>query len=244
MHDTNFGLLSLYKKNLLTKTVIYLFGYLLLWIPLITLAGVKQNGKIWIGFDKSGHLSAQSDWLYTLSSQIRSISTSEILQTIFLEGSVGHPFLSDLDLWFGYRWSGNYPGNGFYSESRPYQQINFRFYQNKSLQLSGRLRLEERIRNNQHQVSLRLRQRIAIEIQRCFGGKINPYLYDEVFFRLNKTDFTSSHFLSENRVFIGFKLYHSKQSTFQVGYTNQYAYRTSPESQNTMSHILDFGYNF
>lgn len=108
----------------------------------------------------------------------------------------------------------------------------------------ARSRLEERIRSNQDQVALRFRQRIALEIKHYCCGSIHPYFYDEVFFRLNKTDFTPNNFLSEHRFFIRFKLYESQQSHFQLGYMNQYTYKTSPLSQNAMSHVLEFTYDF
>lgn len=232
-------------KNIALKNKLNCFlGYLLLWIPLIAFAGIEQHGKLWLGLDKSGLLLSNSDWLYVFSAQMRGITSSEVLQTFFFDGRLGYPFFTELSVWFGYRWSGNYPGNGFYSEHRPYQQIQFPLVQQDSIQFTARSRLEERIRNDQNQLAIRFRQRIALEIKHCCVGSIHPYFYDEVFFRLNKTDFTPNNVLSEHRFFAGIRIYELQQSYVQLGYINQYTYKTSPLSQNAMSHILEFTYDF
>lgn len=112
-----------YKNRALKNKLNCFLGYLLLWIPLIAFAGIEQHGKIWLGLDKSSLLLSDSDWLYTLSTQMRGITSSAVLQTFFFDGRLGYPFFTDFSVWVGYRWSGNYPGKGFYSEQRPYQKI-------------------------------------------------------------------------------------------------------------------------
>lgn len=161
-----------------------------------------------------------------------------------LEGGLGHHFVKTQSLWIGYRWAGHNPYNGFYQENRLFQQFISEMTLTTSDQIISRTRLEEIEHGNSSQISIRLRQRLALQMERELISNVKPFLYDEIFFQLHNTQYTSNKLISENRIFIGFNLFTSHKNWWEIGYINQYEMKTSQDKQNTMSHIASFTYNF
>ena len=155
---------------------------------------------------------------------------------------MGYRLIDDDSVWLGYRWTGHNPYNNFYQENRLFEQL---IHQKKFAyndRFIARTRLEEIQRSNSNQISLRLRQRMAVELRR-YSSKFFPFLYDEVFFQLNNTSYTSNNFVSENRLFIGGNFITSRNTWWEIGYINQFQMHTPQASQNIMSHIISVTYN-
>lgn len=205
---------------------------------------LEQHEKAWLAINKQQAFSENRPWLYSIYSQLRLIRASHPWQTSLFEGGIGYQFLLDKNIWLAYRWSGAHPNNGFYQENRLIQQLYAPLRQDNLIDLASRSRLEEIVRANESQMAIRFRERIALELKYAILKKINPYFYDEFFFRLNKTHFTSNSVLSENRLFLGFNFYLSKTHSLEIGYINQYQYKTPQCMENQMSHILSLTYNF
>ncbi|OIZ99731.1 hypothetical protein BEV13_05135 [Rickettsiella grylli] len=217
-------------------------GLWLLFFPLICFA-CEQHEKLWLGIDTQRSFSENSPWLYSISSELRFINNDHPWQTLFFEGGVGRQILFNKNIWLGYRWSGHDPSHQFYSENRFFQQFIWPINPKDRISFISRSRLEEIIRENQHPMTFRLRKRISAEIKYDFRRKINPYFYDELFFRLNKTKYTSDSVLSENRLFLGVRIYLAKKKSVKIGYINQYQSET-PFSKNQLNHILALTYSF
>ncbi|MEN9917174.1 MAG: hypothetical protein RLY40_1106 [Pseudomonadota bacterium] len=217
------------------------FGLFLLLFSIQTL-GLEQHEKLWLRVSKQQSFSENSPWLYLIFSELRFINESHPCQVGLLEGGLGRRFLCDKSIWIGYRWSGVNPNNQFYQINRLIQQLIWPIHPNNFIDLVSRSRFEEIIRGNQNQMAFRFRKRISLEMKYYFLKKINPYFYDEIFVRLNKTNFTSNSLLSQNRLFLGFRIYLPSQY-LQLGYINQYQ-SESPLAQNRMNHILSISYNF
>lgn len=202
-----------------------------------------QNEKLWTGLNVLRPLTNDRRWVYLLYSQFRFINESNPLQVYLLEGGVGRHVTPAASLWFGYRWSGHQPYNNFYQTNRLFQQVLFETLNSDASRMLLRSRIEEILQSHQSQPSFRFRQRIYTEFKKRYLGMLNPLVYDEVFFQLNKTDYTTHQFISENRLFIGMNLWHQPHAFWEIGYINQYEWRSPQHAQNSMSHVLSINYN-
>ncbi len=211
-------------------------------IPIQKLFALEKKEKLWVAAGLEKPLSEDKKWLYLLYTQMRFINKSHPWQTAILEGAIGYSLYSNEKIWLGYRWSGTNPNNGFYQTNRIFQQLVWTMREDGNNIISSRTRLEESERGNQNQLSYRLRQRVTFEHSSYYFGKLNPLFYDEVFFQLNKTSYTSHDFISQNRLFLGFILYTSSKTFWEIGYINQYKLST-PSNPNQMNHIISITYN-
>lgn len=224
------------KKGILT-TVFFVL------LPSVVFA-LQQNDKLWLAINTQRDLTNDKKWQWGLYSQFRFIKDSHPWQTTFIEGTLGYQFNTQQSFWLGYRWSAENPNNRFYQANRFIQQFIWKFKADQDyLHFTSRTRLEEIFRSNQDQIAVRLRQRLAMEIEACLLDRINPLFYDEVFFQLNDTVYTPHKLIGENRLFIGVNLLTSKTSWWEIGYMNQFQEKT-PTSVNQISNILSFTYNF
>lgn len=225
-------------KNILTLLMALLF------IVSMNCHAFAQDEKLWLA------LNAQQKWgpderlLSLIYSRFQFIDKSHPWQATLIEGGVGYEFVPEQSIWMGYRWTANNPNNGFYQENRLFQQW---LWQNKLSELHRillRSRLEEIERGDQTGIDVRLRERIALQILKPLFKHVFPFFYEEIFLQMNNTGYTSNKFVSQNRIFIGFNMYESKKTWWEIGYINQFLFSTPLNSQNTMSHIMSVTYNF
>ncbi len=211
-------------------------------IPSAALA-LDTYDKLWLGLNVLRPLSDDGKWLYMVYSQLRFIDQSHPVQMYLIEGGVGRRFIPEASIWLGYRWSAHEPNNGFYQTNRLWQQLLLDVNQSDAVRMQVRSRLEEIDHSHQSQPSFRWRERLYAEFKQFYYSMMNPLVYDEVFFQLNKTNYTTHQFVSENRLFIGVNLWHEARAFWEVGYINQYEWSTPQNNQNSMSHILSINYN-
>jgi hypothetical protein len=224
------------------KFYIKRFLYFLLFFFISTnCLALAEHIKLWTGINASQTLTDDRKWLSFIFSQLRFIDQGHPLQVALLEGGMGYRVFSHDSIWVGYRWSGHNPYNDFYQENRLFQQYIWHL---QPQHMVFRTRLEEIERTNQSQLTIRLRQRFALEGTHSLFRKAFSFVYDEIFFQLNNTNYMSSKFISENRLFLGLNLNSSKQAWWEIGYINQFQFRTPQENQNQMSHIASLNYNF
>ena len=216
---------------------------LLIFFISVNCFALTQNDKLWLAVNSQQTLSVDKKWHSFIYSQFRYINESHAWQAALIEGGIGYRFLDNESIWLEYRWTGHDPYNGFFQENRLFQQL-LQIKKFNAAHLILRARLEEIQISNSSQISVRLRERIAVEIMHGYFWKMFPFLYDEVFFQLKNTDYTSNKFINQNRLFIGFNLYTGRKSWWEIGYINQFQMRTPQNVQNTMSHIFSVTYNF
>lgn len=203
---------------------------------------LSQNEKLWLGINSKQTLNEH--WTTFIFTQMRAINKSHPWQAGLVEGGIGYHYVKNQSFWVGYRWTGHHPYNGFYQENRFFQQFISEMNLTPSDQIVSRTRLEEIEHGNSSQISIRLRQRLALEMERTFiCNTIRPFLYDELFFQLHDTQYTPNKLISENRIFIGVNLYTSHTTWWEIGYINQFQMKTPQDSQYAMSHIASFTYN-
>lgn len=225
------------------RTYLRLFLFSLSLIHSVNGFALAQDAMLWLGINAKQSLTEQlSTYVF---SQVRIKSQSHPWQVGLLEGGIGYHVVKNQSFWVGYRWSGRNPYNGFYQENRLFQQIINEINLTPCDKMVLRTRLEEIENGNSDKISVRLRQRVALLMERALITNIRPLLYDEIFFQLNNTPDTTNQLVSENRVFVGFNLYTShKKNWWEIGYINQFQVKRPQDSQNTMNHILSVTYNF
>jgi hypothetical protein len=205
---------------------------------------LQQNEGLWLAVNAQHSLSGDEKWRSFVYSQTRFLNQDRPWQVILVEGGLGYK-PNQTSYWVGYRWSGRRPFNDFFQENRLFQQIIVPFESVRFKKVLARTRLEETQATDQNEISLRLRQRLAFEFAQSFVlGNLFPAIYDEVFFQLNKTDYTSHTLFSQNRVFLGFNWRKTQEAWWEVGYINQYQMSTPLNNQNHMNHIVSLTYNF
>jgi hypothetical protein len=225
------------KKYLLTCLAIFT-----LFLSFPTLA-LNQYAKQWIAINTQQNYGENTRWSTFFYSQLRFIDQDHPWQSVLMEGGIGYNLTTAKKIQFGYRWTGQNPYNNFHQQNRLFQQYVFQTQFSVLNYLSNRARLEEISESNNNQIGLRFREKLAIEINHQLASNTFPFFYDEVFFQLNHPNYMPHTLIGENRLFLGFNLYRSKKSWWEIGYINQYRIRTPQQTQNEMSHILSFTYN-
>jgi hypothetical protein len=205
---------------------------------------LEQNEKLWAGINVERPLSEDNKWFYLLYTQTRLINKSHPWQSTLFEGAVGYLLLPNNRIWLGYRWTAHNPNNGFFESNRLWQQYVFLKEDDELRRIVLRSRLEEIEYTNQSQISFRFRERVSFEQKSHYFGALNPFIYDEAFFQLNETNYSSNRFLSENRLFLGCNWYLPSKNFWEIGYINQYLFNPNRNNQNVMDHVLSFSFNF
>jgi hypothetical protein len=232
-------------RCMLLKRVSYIPLIVFIFLAVIRPAiALEENEKLWVGVNVRKPLSADQKWLYSLFTQSRLINKSHPWQSTLFEGGVGYSLFKDKSIWIGYRWSAHNPNNGFYQGNRLWQQLSWIISDKNLIKFFSRTRLEQTMYSDQSQLSFRLRELISVEFKNEVATKFSPLVYDEVFFQLNKTNYTSHQLVSENRLFLGVRLPTSADTFWEIGYINQYQFSTPLNNQNQMNHIASFTYNF
>lgn len=204
---------------------------------------LAQHEKLWVGLNSQFILSNDKKWISFIFTQLRTINESHPLQAGLVEGGLGYRMWQNDSIWMGYRWTGLNPNNGFFQENQLFQQIISLRKMNDARRFIIRSRLEEIERGGQRQIALRFRERVGLEINYPFFTYALPFIYDEVFFQLNKTNYTSNKLITQNRLFLGFNTYIAKNSWWEIGYMNQFEMGTPLNNENQMNHVLSLNYN-
>ncbi|GAG77321.1 unnamed protein product [marine sediment metagenome] len=120
-------------------------------------------------------------------------------------------------------------------ENRPWQQLLWQILGTQNATIVLRTRLEQRFRSLENSTALRLRQNIKLTLPKAIANKLTPILFDEMFFNLNHPEWVNKNDINQNRLFMGIQIPIKKNNFLQVGYLNQYEFR-SPN--NRMSHVF------
>ncbi len=152
---------------------------------------------------------------------------------------VGKKLNKTVTVWLGYTFNPLYNNGTFRTrEHRFRQQVNFdNFAKIGTVKLGGRVRLEERWRENASGTGWRLRPQVKASVP--VVGKVNFNLSHESFINLNTTGFqtVSGYERMRNAATISWPL--TKQIGVEVGYLNQHGFvRNAPD---TSDHVLTLG---
>ncbi len=120
-------------------------------------------------------------------------------------------------------------------EDRPRQQIAFPLAAFGGGKLSGRVRLEERLRRD-GEIGLRLRPQIKYSLPLRAGGKTALVLSHESFVELNDTDWGQVSGYARMRNAIGVKTPLNDVISIEAGYLNQYNFGRKG-AHDEMAHV-------
>ena len=142
-------------------------------------------------------------------------------------------------LWLGYTFDPQYNHSTFrFREHRLRQQINFdNFTKVGKVKLSGRLRLEERWRENQRGTAYRLRPQIKASTP--LVGKALISVSSEMFLDLNNTGFQTVDGLERMRNAVFVTVPFNKHINLDLGYLNQHGF--VPNAADSSDHVLTAG---
>jgi hypothetical protein len=121
-------------------------------------------------------------------------------------------------------------------EDRPRQQIAFPLASFAGGKLSGRVRLEERLRRDGNDVGLRLRPQIKYSLPLRAGGKTALVLSHESFIEVNDTDWGQNSGYARMRNAIGVKTPLNDAISIEAGYLNQYDFGRNGD-RDEMAHV-------
>lgn len=197
---------------------------------------IKEHTKLWSTAVFIGPLIKDTKIKYYLEPQLRLIDDKYKFEEAFIYAGIGYQTTPDLILFLGdasvvsRKTTGNYV-----HENRVWQQANLSVINNDSFNLLSRTRLEERKNLSESQWAVRLRERLMVRIPLRNWVTHSLVLSDEVFFDLNHPKWIgNNNVFAQNRAFIGIGTKISKQTSFDIGYLNQYQF-TNP---NQMSNVL------
>lgn len=217
---------------------------LLCMLNMASAHAVQHSERFWTGFNAQTTLDIQKKWLGSFFSQARFIKEqTHPFELVFAETCLGYQLQEDNSLWLGYRLTKHFNNKPIFYENRGIQQW-IANYKGHFAQFTFRSRLEERYRSNRKQLALFLRERISLEFPFEIGCRINPFLYNELFFMLNKTTYTPRKFIGQNRLFVGFNFYTQKTAWWEIGYLMQYQTNTPRNRHYHLNHILSINYNY
>lgn len=202
----------------------------------------QGRGRLWLGISTQKNFYQNEKWLWAFNSQIRFTKQKHPLNSVFTEPLIGYQFLEN-SFWFGYRFTQHIYNRPSFKDNRFVQQLVYPINENM-INWNHRFRLEEGYRSNRKQMYLRLRQRLSMELTLSCDSNNKPYIYNELFFMLNKTNYTSHRFISENRLFLGFNVYSRKDTWWEIGYMLQYLAKRPRNNMYQINHILSINYNF
>lgn len=150
---------------------------------------------------------------------------------------VGYKVDKTVTVWLGYTHDPNYLHSDFtVMEHRFRQQVNVdNFATLGKVRLSGRIRLEERWRENVADTAWRLRPFLKAALPVAAKGKVQLVASHESFIDLNRTAFQAVNGEERMRNFIGINAPITKQLTVEAGYLNQHGIR--PGKLDTSDHV-------
>jgi hypothetical protein len=176
--------------------------------------------------DLSSQESKQTKFPYTIEWHYRLKNDAQDFSQFLLRPMLGYNLNEQQTLWVGYALITQERQGEIVNEQRLFQMITFKGKISDSpVVYLASTRLEERVLENHDELNLRLRQslRIAIPLMENKNFKLSLIFQDEVFLRLNQTQWAGARGYDQNRLYIGLEHQTKIGNTpvaFNAGYMN------------------------
>ena len=152
---------------------------------------------------------------------------------MILRPMLGYKLDDTSTIWLGYAYIGQDRNGNFVNEHRTFQMITYSAKIGKTpIVFVGNTRLEQRMLENEQEMNHRIRQmvRFSADLFKIKNGTFALFFQDELFLRLNETNWSGQSGFDHNRLSIGLD-YKTKIKntpvTFSAGYmNNQFANQT------------------
>ncbi|AMK77041.1 MULTISPECIES: DUF2490 domain-containing protein [Methylomonas] len=215
----------------------------------VSVAATNEMAGNWDSINLSGNLDkfspALKDFHWQILEQTRQRDDSSNgfrFSENLLFGQLGYSINQNASVWVGYVHDWIHPLDKLaYQENRPYED----FLWNSSLgdlKFTGRLRLEQRIRQDTGDVGVRARELVQVNYPLRFIHKdLSAYVGDEVMEYVNDNTFGRTGF-TENRALAGVGFQFTKQLGADLGYLGQYV--QSKTGNNLFTHNVQFNVRY
>lgn len=200
---------------------------LFLGSALLSIAGAasaRSDSQFWL--TTAATIKLSDSWRLSEEITTRFSDDRDGLYEVEINSLVGYRLDKVTTLWAGYTHDPQYAGGDFTTmEHRAREQVTFdKFATLGSGNLSGRIRTEQRWRENADGTGWRLRPFIRYTIPFRSGGKAGVTLTSEPFINLNTTSFQAKSGLDRVRNLVAITTPIGKHLTGEFGYMNQHVF--------------------
>lgn len=187
----------------------------------------EDDFQIWTGVLANGSITKSAPKvIYWLEYQGRFGENASRLSQLILRPGIGYQLFPSTSIWLGYAWIHSAPPfvTGTTQENRSWQQI---LWSGKSQRFAFTLRsrLEQRFLQNAIYMAWRYRQLLKISYPFPNHERFSLIGMDEFFYHINNYNKKKDSGFDQNRSFAGLGYKINQQSTFEIGYLNQYIRR-------------------
>lgn len=187
-------------------------------------AVAAEDGQIWTNATATVKLS--DHWRLSEDLTLRFSDDRDGLYEVESNTLLGYKLNKVTTVWAGYTHDPQYNARHFtIMENRAREQVTFDgFARIGTGKLSGRVRLEQRWRENLDGTGWRVRPYLKYTLPFRQGGKTALVVSTEPFFNLNTNVFQRKEGLDRIRTLVGVSAPVAKTLTFEFGYLNQHAF--------------------
>jgi hypothetical protein len=198
-------------------------------------AQATDDEQIWT--TASATVKLADKWRLSQELTARFSDTRNGLYEIESNTLLGYKVADNVTLWAGYTHDPQYAGGDFtVLERRAREQITIdNFAKIGRGKLSGRLRMEQRWRENIDGTGWRARPYVKFSLPLREGSKTALVLSNETFINLNTTSFQKTEGLDRMRNLIAISTPLTKTMTLEAGYLNQHGFVRNGE--DTSDHV-------
>ena len=198
-------------------------------------AQARDDEQLWT--TASATVKLADKWRLSQELTARFSDTRKGLYEIESNTLLGYRITDNVTLWAGYTHDPQYAGGAFtVLERRAREQVTIdNLAKIGRGKLSGRLRMEQRWRENIDGTGWRARPYLKYSLPLRKGGKAALVLSHETFFNLNTTSFQQTEGLDRMRNLIAISTPVTKTMTLEAGYLNQYGFVRNGE--DTSDHV-------
>lgn len=204
-------------------------------------AATEDDAQFWLRASVSGGIGG--NWQAGLETTLRFGNDAGGLYEGEYGGSLGYQFSDELGLYAGYLRVPTYSRQGVTrTEDRFRQQFNFALGEIGGGKLHGRLRIEQRLVSGGDDMGVRLRPNLVWSQPLRRDGSTSLVLSHESFVNLNSTDWGQRGGYDRMRNLVAISTPLAKGVTAEIGYLNQYGFRSS--ARDTQDHVASMAISY
>ncbi|MGE3919343.1 MAG: DUF2490 domain-containing protein [Gammaproteobacteria bacterium] len=201
----------------------------------------ENNTIVWTDVILFGSLHPDNKWKYFIQPQLRWIDRDHKLEQAIFRSGIGYACKDSLLFWIGEQLHASNQVNGNPPLGYIWERADYRVLNYDNFKLWGRTQFDERRMEGRSTWSIRLRERVSFLFPNTIHHKISPLIYNEVFFYLNKMNWSKNDENLQNRFFAGVNIPWKRSAFWEVGYFNQSFFRASENRINSSGNRVNNG---
>lgn len=195
--------------------------------------------QLWTFFAASGPM-GDSQLLFWFDGHARFGDDVSELNTSIIRPALGWQATPNTSWWLGYARVTGHAADPNIKEDRIWQQALYRVGELAGGQLSARTRLEQRFRDEDNDVGVRLRQFFRwskpYRQSSLSTASLSTVIANELFINLNDADWGQNDGYNQNRLFLGVNANINPSYRVELGYVNNHINRKGAEDH--LNHVL------